>query len=578
VTWARPQPLDDREVARAGNGPWYNSPAVDTTDDAPRATPTDDREESRSFLQERLAFHGKVYALITFGFYVTGNLVALLIPMERWGTPTSNLTRLLVPATGVAYLIEWLVCRRGRLSSHLLLAIDSITLTLTGLALAFMVFTTFSVEMAGLSYGRALLLVTYALIIRAIIVPSSARRTFALGLVASLPLIVTSYFWYSGHPQATVPTSLQVIWTFLWALGAVVISTLASRVIFGLRKQVREAWQLGQYTLLEKVGEGGMGSVYRASHAMLRRPTAVKLLPPEKAGAERLERFEREVQLTSRLTHPSTVVVFDYGRTIDGIFYYAMEYLDGLNLEDLVHYDGAQPAARVVHILRQVAGSLAEAHGVGLIHRDIKPANVIIVSERGGVRDLAKVVDFGLAKDLDQRADLTGDDKIAGTPLYLSPEMIASPDDVDARSDLYSLACVGYFLVTAARVFGGKNVLEVAGHHLHTAPIPPSERLGAPVSQRLSALLLSCLEKDPARRPSSARAFLDALDACDDVAPWTDDQARAWWKTSGQEIATRVRAARKSDGGPLRPDFAAGAASLVRRAGGHNRPGASLDI
>ena len=196
---------------------------------------------------------------------------------------------------------------------------------------------------------------------------------------------------------------------------------------------------MGQYTLLEKIGEGGMGAVYRANHAMLRRPTAVKLLPPERAGAERVQRFEREVQLTSQLTHPNTISIFDYGRTPDGVFYYAMEYLEGVTLEQLVSIDGPQPAGRVIHVMRQVAASLSEAHGIGLVHRDIKPSNVILVAERGGAHDVAKVVDFGLVKEMEEDAGLTREGRLAGTPHYLAPEVITSSRDVVPQSDLYAL-------------------------------------------------------------------------------------------------------------------------------------------
>jgi len=307
-------------------------------------------------------------------------------------------------------------------------------------------------------------------------------------------------------------------------------------VIFGLRQQVREAWRLGQYTLLEKIGEGGMGAVFRARHAMLRRPTAVKLLPPGKGGAERLMRFEREVQLTSRLSHPNTVVIFDYGRTPGGVFYYAMEYLEGVDLEKLVRRQGPLPPGRVVHILRQVAGSLAEAHGIGLIHRDIKPANIILVAERGGAVDVAKVVDFGLVRDLDEAVGATKDDVVRGTPHYMSPESINTPENVDARSDLYALGAVAYLLLTGKLVFEGRTLMEVCGHHLHTMPVPPAERLGRPLPQTLCSLTLACLEKDPDRRPESAAAFLHQLARCVDVPPWTESEARSWWKEHGASV------------------------------------------
>ena len=288
-----------------------------------------------------------------------------------------------------------------------------------------------------------------------------------------------------------------------------------------------DACRLGQYTLVEKLGEGGMGAVYLARHAMLRRPTAIKLLPPDRLGAESAARFEREVQLTARLTHPNTVRVFDYGRT-DEILYYAMEYLDGASLAEVVAASGPMPAARVVHILEQVAGALAEAHGIGLVHRDIKPANIVL-AEQGGVADVPKLLDFGLVKQVGDDGiapHLTQESSSPGTPLYMAPEAIQRPEQLDARADLYALGAVGYFLLTGQHVFVGRNALELCGHHVHSAPIAPSARLGRPVAADLEALLLACLEKDPARRPASARALQAALRACRDAHRWTDEDAR----------------------------------------------------
>src|SRR5262249_34398118 len=228
-----------------------------------------------------------------------------------------------------------------------------------------------------------------------------------------------------------------------------------------LQKATLEAKQLGQYALEENLGAGGMGTVYKARHAMLRRPTAVKLLDVDKMSDAAVARFEREVQLTSGLTHPNTVAVFDYGRTPDGIFYYAMEYLDGMNLDDLVKKHGALPEARMAFILRQVCGSLAEAHAAGLVHRDIKPANIFL-TRRGGLHDFVKVLDFGLVKALDgqDKANVTSPNALIGTPLYLAPEAMNHPDRVDARTDVYAVGAVGYFLLTGTPVFTGSTIME----------------------------------------------------------------------------------------------------------------------
>jgi serine/threonine-protein kinase len=285
---------------------------------------------------------------------------------------------------------------------------------------------------------------------------------------------------------------------------------------------------------------------------MLRRATAVKLLPPEKTGERAVARFEREVQLTARLTHPNTVTVFDFGRTPDGVFYYAMELLEGASLADVVALDGAQPPARVIHILNQVAGALSEAHGIGLIHRDIKPANVILC-EQGGEPDVAKVVDFGLVKDMSggDGVALTQAEVITGTPLYMSPEAITTPDGMDARSDLYALGAVGYYLLTGDHVFTADTLVEVCSHHLHTAPEAPSKRLGRAVPEDLEKILLQCLEKEPSRRPESAAVLQGGLRRCGAFGEWGAERARRWWSENVEELrARRATQAALSDTAP----------------------------
>ncbi len=297
-----------------------------------------------------------------------------------------------------------------------------------------------------------------------------------------------------------------------------------------LQKAAVAAKHLGQYTLEEKLGAGGMGTVYKARHAMLRRPTAVKLLDVDKMSEMAIARFEREVQLTSGLTHPNTVAIFDYGRTPEGIFYYAMEYLDGMNLEELVQRNGPLPEARAVFILLQICGALGEAHTREMVHRDIKPANIFLTS-RGGLHDFVKVLDFGLVKTLDggDNAGLTQAQGVTGTPLYLSPEAVYHPDQVDARTDVYAVGAVGYYLLTGTPVFTAESVVEICMKHVKATPEPPSARLGQPISSELEELVLRCLAKSPDDRPASAGELLRALEACAIEGLWTADDAAAWW-------------------------------------------------
>ena len=385
-----------------------------------------------------------------------------------------------------------------------------------------------------------LLAFTSIVIGRAILMPSGAWWTLALSTASALaPLAGAWLFDHTpGRSASFFEATVTTLWILLWCVDAIALSVVTSYVIYGLRERVKEAMRLGQYTLGEKLGSGGMGEVYKASHALLKRPAAVKLLPPERVGVPALHRFEREVQITSQLTHPNTVAIFDYGHTDSGIFYYAMEYLDGIDLDRLVRVHGPQPPARVVHVLHQVCGALDEAHQMGVIHRDVKPANVILC-RRGGSYDVAKVVDFGLVKDLqaDEPVELTGANTIAGTPLYLSPEAITSVDGVGPASDLYALGAVGYFLLTGKPPFEG-NLIEVCGHHLHTKPARPSARLGRSLPADLEAVLLRCLEKDPAGRYASARDLADALAGCADAGAWTQEHAQSWWREHGAAAPT----------------------------------------
>ena len=326
---------------------------------------------------------------------------------------------------------------------------------------------------------------------------------------------------------------LAVRWAVLILLATCAGLIFSSWRIARLEGQIGTERQLGPYVLEEKIGEGGMGVVYRARHAMLRRPTAVKLLRPGQASPESLARFEREVQLASQLTHPNTIEIYDYGCTAEGTFYYAMEYLAGITLAELVAVSGAVSPARAVYLLKQICGSLREAHAAGLVHRDIKPHNIMLC-QRGGQADFVKVLDFGLVKNIEtpRAAEITATGKLAGTPLYLSPERVTQPQVVDPRSDIYAVGAVGYNLVTGRPIFPSTSELDVLYHVMNVVPAAPREVVGD-VPIELDRLLMRCLAKRPVDRPANMAEVLADLERIEAQLPrWTQADAQAWWQAA----------------------------------------------
>jgi serine/threonine-protein kinase len=502
-------------------------------------------EQSRAFLQRRVA---------AFGFMgmVVGSISLLARPIVVTAVGRTDLlihNMLWFNAlTFGPLMLAWLIFRRGAYSQRTIHMVEDVAVlsSCAGFVGMGMYIPIDVLPEMVMGFGMGIVL-----ILRAIFVPSETKHTVALSVLAGIPILGMTYWIYLhdappniaidlgvGHRAAATKTMVTLVW---WIIISVTCAS-ASRVIFGLRRALSARRRLGQYTLERKLGEGGMGAVYLASHAMLRRPAAIKLLPPSKVGDEDLARFEREVQMTSRLTHPNTVTVFDYGRTPDGIFYYVMELIEGVNLQRVVDIDGAQPAGRVVHLLSQAAAALAEAHEVGLIHRDVKPGNIMLC-RRGGLPDVVKVVDFGLVKELDAdvSASLSHGLMIQGTPQYMAPEMITNSADVGPLIDVYALGAIGYFLLCGEHVFEG-NVIEVCSHHLHDAPVPPSQRAGVDIPPELERLVLTCLAKKPADRPPSARALVDSLGALAEIPRWTNADANAWWDRHREALGERPAA------------------------------------
>lgn len=377
------------------------------------------------------------------------------------------------------------------------------------------------------------------LVTRAVLVPSGAWRTLLGCLPAPLAILVIQVahghlaFW-QGLRIPREGFAELVTWDLVYLSMCSLIATVASRVNFRLRLSAYEARQLDQYVLEGLLGQGAMGEVYRARHALMRRPTAIKLVRSDVLTERLLRRFEQEVRQTSRLTHPNTIRVYDYGQTADGVFYYAMELLDGADLERIVEATGPMPPARVIHVLTQALGALAEAHAMGLVHRDVKPSNLLLCRQ-GLAHDVVKVMDFGLVRDASAaEPSLSAADEICGSPQTISPEVVQG-QGAGPASDLYAVGAVGCWLLTSKPIFDAEHAMELVLAHVQRPPTRPSQR-GVSVPADLERLLLACLAKDPGDRPASADALRRDLLACTDAGRWTEADAAAWWAAHGAAL------------------------------------------
>lgn len=371
-----------------------------------------------------------------------------------------------------------------------------------------------------------------------LLVPWAPKRALAAALLGATTGPIA--LWIAVGKGNPAPSAQVVAGLFLPSYLSAGLAWLFARIARdGGPSSVRELRRLGAYELDSMLGKGGMGEVWSAKHRLLARGAAVKLVRPDAvhlAGGEDpqkvLRRFEREARATSMLGSPHTISIYDFGILPEGTFYYAMELLDGLDLETLVERHGAMPAERVVHVLVQVCRSLEEAHARGMIHRDIKPANIYLC-RMGLIADFVKVLDFGLVvsdpSSTQPFTRLTSEGLTSGTPGYMAPEIAEGRAEIDGRADLYALGCVAYWMLTGVVVFEGSSPMKVLLQHVQSAPVPPSVQSPNPIPRDVEEIVLGLLKKTPEERPQTARELRRRLESCGVARDWTEERASAWW-------------------------------------------------
>jgi hypothetical protein len=479
--------------------------------------------------------------LYAFTFFMAGFFPALLFPEDR-----AQLFR--VPANWVP----------GVISIAVALAVAAFTLNgrvplsiVMNVGLAFEVVSSYGIAIAeyleparldmngwiGLSW------VAVWTPLFTVVIPTRPRKAalVTLASVTSVPVVIG--FMVVTRRTTFSPDAVQFFfWVVFPYLLVTIMAYVGARVVYALGTEVSRARELGSYRLVERLGQGGMGEVWRAKHRLLARPAAIKLIRlasatggGQAAADDAIRRFEREAQTTARLRSPHTVELFDFGVADDGAFYYVMELLDGLDLETLVKRHGPIPVERAIHVLRQVCHSLAEAESCGLVHRDIKPANIFLC-RYGGDYDFVKVLDFGIVKASHETTDtaalmFTRENVVQGTPAFIAPEQALSGSAIDGRADIYATGCVAYWLLTGQLVFTADTAMRLILHHAQTPPIPPSARVELPIPAAIDRLVMACLEKDPRARPQTAKELSRRLAEIGGLNAWTDERAREWWMT-----------------------------------------------
>ena len=490
---------------------------------------------------ERLRVLALLYAFI---FFMAGVLPALLLPeprlrfladITRWGPAVAGIASALVVA---------FAARHPGLSLPSALRVGLFFEVVSSYAIAAAEFGDPAMldkhqDTVGLSW------VAVWVLLFTVVVPTAPRRAVlaALASVSSVGAVVALVI-ASGATSLHLTPGMFFIGLVFPYLLVVIMAYVGARVVYQLGTEVKRARELGSYRLEEKLGQGGMGEVWRGRHRLLARPAAIKLIRPAADGRpglsqESVRRFEREAQVIASLRSPHTVTLFDYGVADDGTFYYAMELLDGLDADTLVRRYGPLPSDRAIHLLRQVCHSLTEAQSRGLVHRDIKPANIFLC-RYGEEHDFVKVLDFGLvgaARDGATTAPaLTKEQTIHGTPAFMAPEQ-ALGEAVDGRADIYATGCLAYWLLTGELVFTADSPMGLLVQQAQAPPPPPSRRTELPIPPALEALVMRCLAKDPAQRPQTARELAEALVALEGATAWTEDRARAWWETHQPALA-----------------------------------------
>ena len=493
------------------------------------------------FVEERVQRLG-LFAVVAAGLWTFGLLLDVVflraVPTAYAPSPVFTTIELLAIAAAVAMYAY------VRYAPH-----DARTKANVGLG--FMLANTFAVgvmnawRLAPEAVPMHVSWVAVAILIFSVVVPTTARKMLVVAMVSASmdPFGV----WLRQLTGAQVPPLLEMFVLYLPNYACAAVGALLAGTLHGMGRRLTAAQDLGSYRLVELLGQGGMGEVWRAEHNLLARSAAVKIVKPEVLGAGSAEdtrlvlrRFEREAQATSLLSSPHTIQVYDYGITDQGTFYYVMELLSGRDMDSLVREFGPVPADRAMYLLRQAAHSLADAHASGLVHRDIKPAN-IYVCRMGLDHDFVKVLDFGLVKVRQSTAlpqeTLQQIEHTTGTPAFMAPEMILGEADVDRRADVYSLGCVAYYLLTGQLVFDVDTPMKMLIQHVQETPLPPSQRTELPIPQELDDLVMACLEKKPQDRPQDAQAFFRLAHACTSCETWTSERARTWWDAHLPELA-----------------------------------------